>query len=48
MQNKGIVKFIAVLLILVCCFYLSFSFVVPRLNQQREGVYGHLLAEAVP
>ena len=25
MQNKGIVKFIAVLLILVCCFYLSFS-----------------------
>ena len=27
MQNKGIVKFIAVLLILVCCFYLSFSFV---------------------
>ena len=35
MQNKGIVKFIAVLLILVCCFY-------------REGVYGHLLAEAVP
>ena len=37
MQNKGIVKFIAVLLILVCCFYLSFS-----------CVYGHLLAEAVP
>ncbi len=27
MQNKGIVKFIAVALILVCCFYLSFSFV---------------------
>ena len=27
MQNKGIVKFIAVLLVLVCCFYLSFSFV---------------------
>ena len=27
MQNKGIVKFIAVVLILVCCFYLSFSFV---------------------
>ena len=25
MQNKGIVKFIAVALILVCCFYLSFS-----------------------
>ena len=27
MQNKGIVKFIAVALILVCCFYLSFTFV---------------------
>ena len=27
MQNKGIVKFIAVALVLVCCFYLSFSFV---------------------
>ena len=25
MQNKGIVKFIAIVLILVCCFYLSFS-----------------------
>ena len=32
MQNKGIVKFIAVLLV----------------NQQREGVYGHLFSEAVP
>ena len=27
MQNKGIVKFIALVLILVCIFYLSFSFV---------------------
>ena len=27
MQNKGIVKFIAVALVLVCCIYLSFSFV---------------------
>ena len=27
MQNKGIVKFIAVALVLVCIFYLSFSFV---------------------
>ena len=26
MQNKGIVKFIAIVLILVCCFYLSFSY----------------------
>ena len=41
MQNKGIVKFIAVLLILVCCFYLSFSFVTRHL-------YGHLFSEAVP
>ena len=27
MQNKGIVKIIAIALTLVCCFYLSFSFV---------------------
>ena len=27
MQNKGIVKFIAIVLMLVCCFYLSFTFV---------------------
>lgn len=27
MQNKGIVKFIALMLVLVCIFYLSFSFV---------------------
>ena len=27
MQNKGIVKFIALMLMLVCIFYLSFSFV---------------------
>jgi SecD/SecF fusion protein len=27
MQNKGIVKFVAVMLVLVCIFYLSFSFV---------------------
>ena len=27
MQNKGIVKFIALILVLICCFYLSFSFV---------------------
>ncbi|MDE7089241.1 MAG: protein translocase subunit SecDF, partial [Prevotella sp.] len=26
-QNKGIVKIVAIVLILVCCFYLSFSFV---------------------
>ena len=27
MQNKGIVKFVAIVLMLVCCFYLSFTFV---------------------
>ena len=58
MQNKGIVKVIAVLLILVCCFYLSFSFVTRHYEskaaamgeeaQQREGLYGRLLIEAVP
>ena len=39
MQNKGIVKFIAVLLILVCCFYLSFSFVT-RHYESKAAVMG--------
>ena len=30
MQNKGFVKVIAVLLTLICCFYLSFSFVTSK------------------
>ena len=38
MQNKGIVKFIAVLLILVCCFYLSFSFVTRYYNNKAEAM----------
>ena len=38
MQNKGIVKFIAVLLILVCCFYLSFSFVTRYYNSKAEAM----------
>ena len=39
MQNKGIVKFIALLLILVCCFYLSFSFVT-RHYQSKAAAMG--------
>ena len=39
MQNKGIVKFIAVLLVLVCCFYLSFSFVT-RHYESRAAAMG--------
>ena len=39
MQNKGIVKFIAVLLVLVCCFYLSFSFVT-RYYESKAAAMG--------
>ena len=42
MQNKGIVKFIAAALILVCCFYLSFSFV----TKYHEGKAETLAAQA--
>jgi SecD/SecF fusion protein len=38
MQNKGIVRFIAVALILVCCFYLSFSFVTRHFENQAEAL----------
>ncbi|MCR4958790.1 MAG: protein translocase subunit SecDF [Prevotella sp.] len=38
MQNKGIVKFIAVALVLVCCFYLSFSFVTSHYENKIEQV----------
>ena len=38
MQNKGIVKFIAVALILVCCFYLSFSFVTRHYESKAEAL----------
>ena len=34
MQNKGFVKVFAVLLTLVCLFYLSFSFVTRHYNNQ--------------
>ena len=36
MQNKGIVKFIAIALVLVCCFYLSFSFVTSHYENKIE------------
>ena len=39
MQNKGIVKFIAIVLILVCCFYLSFSFVT-RYHENKAAAMG--------
>ncbi len=39
MQNKGIVKFIALVLILVCCFYLSFSFVT-RHHESKAAAMG--------
>ncbi len=38
MQNKGIVKFIAVLLFLVCCFYLSFSFVTRHYESKAAAM----------
>ena len=38
MQNKGIVKFIAVLLVLICCFYLSFSFVTRHYESKAAAM----------
>jgi len=38
MQNKGIVKFIAIVLILVCCFYLSFTFVTWHYNNKAAAM----------
>ena len=38
MQNKGIVKFIAVVLVLVCCFYLSFSFVTSHYESKARAM----------
>lgn len=34
MQNKGFVRFIAIALILICCYYLSFSFVTNHYNKK--------------
>ena len=42
MQNKGIVEFIAVALILVCCFYLSFSFVTRHYESKAEALRAEL------
>ena len=42
MQNKGIVRFIAVALILVCCFYLSFSFVTRHFENKAEALRAEL------
>ncbi len=38
MQNKGIVKFIAIVLILVCCFYLSFTFVTRHYENKAAAM----------
>ena len=38
MQNKGIVKFIALLLTLVCIFYLSFSFVTRHYEEKAAAM----------
>src|SRR5574344_646026 len=38
MQNKGIVKFVALLLVLVCCFYLSFSFVTRHYESKAAAM----------
>ena len=40
MQNKGFVKVFAVLLTLVCLFYLSFSFVTNRYNKKAAEYAG--------
>jgi len=44
MQNKGIVKFIAVALVLVCCFYLSFSFVT-RYHENKAATLSETVSE---
>jgi len=47
MQNKGFVKVFAVLLTLVCCFYLSFTFVTRHYQQKAaEFANGDLNAES--
>lgn len=38
MQNKGFVRFIAIALALVCCYYLSFSFVTSHYDSQAKEV----------
>ena len=38
MQNKGFVKLFAILLALVCCFYLSFSFVTRHYESKAAEI----------
>ncbi|UKK48300.1 protein translocase subunit SecDF [Prevotella sp. E9-3] len=38
MQNKGLVKTIAVALVLICCFYLSFGFVTRHYASKAEAM----------
>ena len=38
MQNKGFIKVIAVLLTLICLFYLSFSFVTNRVDKKAAAM----------
>ena len=38
MQNKGLVKTIAVALVLICCFYLSFGFVTSHYNSKAAAM----------
>ena len=46
MQNKGLVRLFAVLLTLVCLFYLSFSFITSRYNNKaKEYAAGDKLKE---
>ena len=46
MQNKGFVKVFAVLLTLVCVFYLSFSFVTRHYtNKAKEFAKGDVKVE---
>jgi len=40
MQNKGAVKLLAILLTLICLFYLSFTFVA-RVHEKRADKYAH-------
>lgn len=44
MQNKGIVKFIALMLVLVCVFYLSFSFVT-RHYESKAAAMGEVAGQ---
>jgi hypothetical protein len=38
MQTKGFIKLITVALILICAFYLSFSFVANRYETEGQGL----------